>query len=100
VGTDGVAEHNGGVDIRTVAAELIDRAVTHEHSVLRCDASTPVAALRGEVRRQARERQVRIRTGMVDDVLTVIRADAALWGEPVSVMRGKLKAPPECNTVG
>lgn len=39
----------------------------------------------------ARAARVRIRTGIIDgSVLGVVRADAAVWGEPEAVMREKL----------
>lgn len=87
------------MDIPDVAARLLEMAAERGQAVLRCDGTTPVADLRAAVRRAASARHLRVRTGMVDDVLTVVLADAALWGERVGEMRRKLVAPTEPNVV-
>lgn len=66
---------------------------------MRLDEDAPVAALRSAVRSGARERGLAIRTGMVEDVLAVVRADAPLWDEPAAVMRAALAAPDEPEIV-
>jgi hypothetical protein len=76
--------------VRLLAQELLDEALRDEQAARRTDAQTDVAAVRAEVRRLARARGVRIRTGMVDDAIVVILADARLWKESAGVMREKL----------
>jgi hypothetical protein len=78
---------------------MLDRARANGHAVMRCDDSTPVGAIRTEIRRLARTEQVSIRTGMVDDVLAVVPADADLWRQPVARMRTELRAPTAANVV-
>ncbi len=88
------------VDIDAVAAALVERAEAVGQAVLRTDAATPVTALRTAVRRTARARGVAVRTGMVDDVLAVVRADAPLWDASTAEMRRALDAPDEPGVVG
>jgi hypothetical protein len=38
----------------------------------------------------ARAHNVRMRTARMGDVLVVVRADAAIWNDPVPVMKVKL----------
>jgi len=87
------------MDSHATAEKLLDRAVQDEQAVMRCDPSTPIEAIRAEVRRLARERGIPIRTGMVGDVLAVVTTDARLWSEPASTMRAKLAAPSTPNVV-
>lgn len=87
------------MDIVEIADQLVDAASSCGQAVIRIDDSTPVDALRAEVRAAAAARGLQIRTGIVDDVLAVVRADAPLWGEPASEMRKKLSAPTACNVV-
>jgi hypothetical protein len=87
------------MDLADIATQMVDRAVDSGQSVLRTDRTTPVADLRRAVRRAARSRGVRIRTGMVDDVLAVITIDADLWTRPAAEMRSRLAAPDVPNVV-
>ncbi|WJY01402.1 hypothetical protein [Curtobacterium sp. 458] len=87
-----------GVD--AVAAALVERARAVGQAVVRTDAATPVAELRTAVRRTARARGASVRTGMVDDVLAVVRADAPLWDASTAEMRRVLTAPDEPGVVG
>ncbi|MEN0084650.1 MAG: hypothetical protein AAGC66_07770 [Leifsonia sp.] len=87
------------MDPHAIAAELLDRAVHDQQAVMRCDLSTPIEAIRAEVRRLARDRSIAIRTGMIGEVLAVVKADASLWSQPVSTMRAKLAAPSTPNVV-
>jgi len=73
-----------------LARDLLERACADEQAVFRCDASTPVEDIRRLIREGARRSGIHIRTGMVDDTLVVIRADAALWNESTAVMKRKL----------
>ncbi|UIJ35603.1 hypothetical protein [Allobranchiibius sp. GilTou73] len=82
-----------------LAEQLLQRALAKGQSAMRCDDSTDVDALRKVVRKLALDRGVRIRTGMLDRVLVVIRVDAALWDQSAAVMREKLIAPSEPNVV-
>jgi hypothetical protein len=88
------------VDVDAVAEELVGRACSVGQAVLRTDAATPVTELRTAVRRAARARGVAVRTGMVDDVLAVVRADAPLWDASTAEMRRALSAPDEPGVVG
>lgn len=88
------------VDVDAVAGALIDRAVAAGRSVVRTGASTPVDALRAAVRAAARGRGLTVRTGLVDDVLAVVLADAPLWSAPAAEMRRALRAPDEPGVVG
>ncbi|MFJ4159796.1 hypothetical protein [Microbacterium testaceum] len=76
-----------------LASRLLDRAVAHGQAVVRCDASTPSDDVREHVRALARAQGLRVRTGMLDDVLVVARADADLWNDDTPTMRAKLTAP-------
>ena len=82
-----------------IAEALLVRAVDCGQAVVRCDATTPVTELRATIRRLARQRGVRIRTGMVADVLAVVTLDAQLWHDSTADMRTKLSAPPEPGVV-
>jgi hypothetical protein len=73
-----------------LAAELLRRAVDDEQVAHRIHPEDDVDGIRRRVRQLARERGIRIRTGMVDGALIVIRVDARVWNEPEAVMRAKL----------
>lgn len=88
------------MDIDGIAAELVDVARESGQAVLRCDESTPIELLRAAVRTVAAEQDVRIRTGLVDGVLAVVRANADLWHDSAPEMREKLMPPAEPNIVG
>ena len=88
------------MDVEAVAGELMDRATERGQAVVRTDESTPLDELRASVRRLARERGIRVRTGMTGGVLAVALADAAIWDDSAAVMRVKLAAPAEPNIVG
>lgn len=87
------------MNVDAVARLLLERAIGCECCVMRCDDTTPVDEIRDSSRQAARQRHVRIRTGMVDDVLAVARLDAALWTQPVPIMRQRLAAPAAANTI-
>lgn len=87
------------MDIEAIAVRLVELASSRGQAVLRYDNTTPLDQLRSKVREVARSQDVQIRTGVVDGVLTVVRADADLWREPVAEMRRKLEAPTEANVV-
>lgn len=78
---------------------MLDTASERGQAVLRTNDASAVDELRAAVRALARQRHLHIRTGMIDDVLAVVLADADLWDDPVSVMRTKLPTPLTCNTV-
>lgn len=88
------------MDVDAVAAALVERAQAVGQAVVRTDPATPVAELRTAVRRTARARGVSVRTGMVDDVLAVVPADAPLWDASTAEMRRVLTAPDEPGVVG
>lgn len=88
------------MDVRTVAGEMVDRASSAGQAVIRTDGDTPVTELRDAVRRTARARGVSVRTGMIDDVLAVVRTDAPLWEASAAEMRRALSAPDEPGVVG
>ncbi|KTR04713.1 hypothetical protein [Curtobacterium luteum] len=87
------------MDVASVAREMVDRAAAAGQSVIRADADTPIAELRAAVRRVARAEGISVRTGMIDDVLAVVRTDAPLWEAPTSEMRRALAAPDEPGIV-
>lgn len=74
----------------SLAERLLAEAMKKQQASIRVDTNTPVAALRAEIRALARRHQVLIRTGLIDDVLVVVRADAEVWHEPAQTMRDKL----------
>jgi hypothetical protein len=75
-----------------MARTLLNAAIRDEQAVYQLSPADDVSALRAEIRRLARAEGIRIRTGLLDgDVLAVIMADAALWGEDAATMRGKLR---------
>lgn len=78
-------------DTKRLASRLLESARVHEQASHRIVPADDVEAVRAEVRRLAREADVRIRTGLVDGALVVVRADAGLWHEPTSVMKTKLR---------
>ncbi|WP_150955014.1 hypothetical protein [Microbacterium testaceum] len=82
-----------------LAAQLYVRAVARGQAVVRCDASTPVADIRESVRARAKADGIRVRTGMMQDVLVVARADADLWSDDTPTMRAKLTAPAAVGVV-
>lgn len=74
-----------------VAADLLAEAMAHEQVVRRLDAGYDLELVRMLVRRKARERNVKIRTALLDEhVLVVVLVDAAVWNESAEVMRAKL----------
>ena len=76
--------------IRDLAARLFAEAQTTGQVAHRVQPGEDVREVRALVRRMARDQGVRIRTGMIDDALVVVRADAALWDESSRTMREKL----------
>ncbi|MEH3154623.1 MAG: hypothetical protein PGN29_04515 [Gordonia paraffinivorans] len=89
------------MDVDAVSAALLRTAIRDQQASRRMDPGDPVAELRATVRALARAGGVRIRTGMVDDVLVVVRADADVWHESASQMREKLVPPrPPTSTRG
>jgi hypothetical protein len=87
------------MNVDEVAAAVMARVIDRGQVAMRTDSSTPVRELRGAVRRLARETGIGVRTGMLEDVLVIARTDAALWNEPARVMRNKLIAPAQPNTL-
>jgi hypothetical protein len=87
------------MDVDDVATAAMVRVVDRGQVAMRTDASTPVRELRGAIRRIAREAGIGVRTGMLEDVLVIARVDAAPWDEPSRVMRDKLIAPAQPNTL-
>lgn len=80
-----------GDEAERLASRLLDRAREREQSAHLLGEDDDPELIRREVRRLARARGMRIRTGLVDGTLVVIRADAALWNESTAVMREKLR---------
>lgn len=87
------------MNVDAVAGLMLERAIGCECCVMRCDATTPVDEIRACIRQYARDRHIRIRTGMIDDVLAVARLDAALWTQPLPTMRERLTAPRAANII-
>ena len=84
------------MDAERLAVTMVETAIARQQAAHRIRPEDDVPAVRERVRRLARERGVRIRTGIVDDALVVVRADADVWHEPVATMRRKL-TPPEAT---
>lgn len=78
-------------DTKDLAGRLLEAARVNEQASHRIAPADDVESVRAEIRRLAREVDLRIRTGIVDGALVVVRADAALWHEPTSVMKTKLR---------
>jgi hypothetical protein len=78
------------MEAERLASALLKTAVAEQQAAHRIAPGDDVAAVRQAVRRLARGRGVRIRTGVVGDALVVVRADADVWHEPVATMRRKL----------
>lgn len=78
-------------DTKRLASRLLEAARVHEQASHRIEAADDIESVRAQIRRSAREAGIRIRTGIVDGALVVVRADAALWHEPTSVMKAKLR---------
>jgi hypothetical protein len=74
-----------------LSRRLFAGARDREQAAHRILPSDDVEAIRRDVRRLARAEGVHIRTGIVDDALVVIRADAELWTESAATMREKLR---------
>jgi hypothetical protein len=85
--THGMNDQNGD---ETLAARLLTDAETDEQVAYRLGAHDDADALRAGIRSLARSRGTRIRTAVMDGVLVVVLADAAIWSEPAAVMRRKL----------
>ncbi|UAJ80275.1 hypothetical protein IT072_04295 [Leifsonia sp. ZF2019] len=75
---------------RDLAARLFAEAEAAGQAAHRVQPGDEVGEVRALVRRSARRRGVRIRTGLIEDTLVVVRADAALWDESSRTMREKL----------
>ncbi|MGH1549650.1 hypothetical protein ACRAWB_10955 [Leifsonia poae] len=78
------------MDAKRLAGTMLETAVAEQQAAHRIAPGDDVPAVRAEVRRLARERGVRIRTGIVGDALVVVRADAEVWHESTATMRRKL----------
>ena len=78
-------------DAERLASRLLEAARVHEQASHRIAPTDDIASVRAAIRRSARQAGIRIRTGIVDGALVVVRADAALWREPVPVMKAKLR---------
>jgi hypothetical protein len=87
------------MNVDEVAAAVMARVIERGQVAMRTDSTTPVQELRDAVRRIAREVGIGVRTGMLEDVLVIARVDAALWDDPARVMRDKLIAPTQPNTL-
>lgn len=66
------------MDIQRTASQLLDEVSAHQQTVMRLTEDAPIAELRAEIRRQARHRLLRVRTGLIDDALAVVLADAVV----------------------
>jgi len=73
-----------------LARRLFEIAAEREQVAYRIRPKDDVATVRKLVRGLARANNVRIRTARMGDVLVVVRADAAIWNDPVPVMKVKL----------
>ncbi|MFI8634073.1 hypothetical protein ACIGEP_15925 [Microbacterium sp. NPDC077663] len=73
-----------------LARTLLDIAIRDEQVAHRITADVDVPAVRGEIRRLARQEGVRIRTALMNDVLVVVRANAKVWTDTQEMMRHKL----------
>ena len=82
------------MDIQRTASQLLDEASAHQQTAMRLTEDAQIAELRAEIRRQARHRLLRVRTGLVDDALAVVLADADIWHMSTAMMRKKLALPP------
>ena len=78
------------MDAQQLAGTMLERAIVEQQAAHRIAPEDDVSAVREQVRRLARERGVRIRTGVVGDALVVVRADADVWHESAATMRRKL----------
>jgi hypothetical protein len=87
------------MDVEAIAEQLLDRAVDRQQAVMRCGPQTPTDDIRACVRILARRYGIKIRTGMIADVLCVVRSDAAIWQESAETMRVKLTAPDSFDVV-
>ncbi|CAN5339722.1 hypothetical protein BH11ACT3_BH11ACT3_20190 [soil metagenome] len=73
-----------------LASSLLQKAIEREQVAHRIRSDDDVEAIREAVRQGARARDVRIRTAVIDDVLVVVLADAAIWDDTTATMREKL----------
>jgi hypothetical protein len=81
------------VDPHELALTMLDEACAVGQSARRIVDGLDVLDLRRLIRAEARRRGVRIRTGIVDDVVVAVLADADLWTQPAAVMRERLRPP-------
>lgn len=77
-------------DWELLAEQLLEDAIADEQAVYELGPGEDPAVLRGHVRALARQRRMKIRTGIIEGVVAVVLADAALWSQPAHVMRQKL----------
>jgi len=73
-----------------LARRLFEIAAEREQVAYRIRPKDDVGTVRKLVRGLARANNVRILTARMGDVLVVVRADAAIWNDPVPVMKVKL----------
>ncbi|WP_439593033.1 hypothetical protein [Microbacterium sp.] len=75
----------------SIAERLLACAVADGQCAHGIQPSDDVSEIRAEIRRLAKAKGIRIRTGIVDaSILAVATADSALWHDSVPVMRAKL----------
>ena len=79
------------MDADELAERLLRGAIAHQQASHQLTDEDDEAAIRREVRVLARARGIKIRTGVVEDAVVVILADAELWGQSAAVMREKLQ---------
>ena len=75
---------------QNLARRLFETARQEEQTTQPLSEIDDVDAVRAEVRRLAREAGVQIRTGILEERLVVLRADARVWHEDTATMRAKL----------
>ncbi|WP_158862480.1 hypothetical protein [Leifsonia sp. AG29] len=73
-----------------LARRLFESARREEQTTEPLSAIGDLDAVRAEIRRLAREAGVQIRTGILEERLVVLRADARVWHEDTATMRAKL----------
>lgn len=80
------------MDVKSVAEGMLADCESAGQSARRVPAAT-ANDLRVALRDTARQRQMRIRTAQMEDVVVVARVDARLWNDDAATMRAKLVPP-------
>ena len=81
------------VDVQLEAAAMMAECVSVGQSARRVTSAAVVEPLRAALRSLARERQLHVRTAVMDDVVVIVRTDADIWNDDSATNEAQAGAP-------